>query len=192
MQPKRLTVLSTLVGVGLMLLAPVGYADEIVLDAPVINGQSAGNKAVESAVRARIESGQTRVSVQPASGVAVDLNGGESIFPQHGDDSLPNAKARELRNNAKERESNSIILPQGGVNDVNVLPPDAAAREGVAANLSKARAYMKNSTSQRVSELPVVLCDNVANVTGRIGDDSQSGSIITIMINGKQVKARCK
>lgn len=189
MQPKRLTALSTIVGVGLILLAAVGYAGEIVLDVPVTNGQGTRNKAGENAARARMESNRSSVSVLPASGVAVDLNSEESFFPQHGDDGLPNA--HELRTNAKERESNTVILPTGGVNN-GILPPDAAAREGVADNVSKARAYMENTTSQRITELPVVSCENVNNVTGRIGDDSQSGSIITIMINGKQVRARCK
>ena len=40
--------------------------------------------------------------------------------------------------------------------------------------------------------LPVVDCSNVDNVAGRIGDDTQSGSVITLMQGRNQVRVRCR
>lgn len=169
--------------VGVLLAANAGLAGEIVLDA------KAGNKAppTENAIRAKTAPRPATVLILPASAVIMDTEGEEGFFPQHGDDSILEERARDSRESAKERQSTGAAFP-GNEGDT----PEAAAHEGVSDNVSKARAYMKNQTSQRISELPVVSCDNVNNVSGRIGDDSQSGSIITILLNGKQVKARCK
>lgn len=177
-------------GVAALVSVHAGHAGEIVMDAPASSEQRLHENAQDNARRAKAESGRTVRIVLPAS--AVDGVGEEDMFPQHGDDSLPGGKARNLRNSAKERQSGGAVLPADDMKDVLDFTPETAAHEGVAGNVSKARAYMKSSTSQRIAELPVVSCDNVDNVTGRIGDDSQSGSIITIMIKGKQVKARCK
>ena len=123
--------------------------------------------------------------IQPASAVLMDI-GEEDIFPQHGDDSVLDDKAHAMREGAKNRQSNGAAVPD------NEFRNGADFSDSAAANVSKARAYMKNPASRRIAELPVVSCDNVNNVTGRIGDDSQSGSVITVWMNGKQVQARCK
>ena len=40
--------------------------------------------------------------------------------------------------------------------------------------------------------IPLVPCRDVDNVSGRIGDDSITGSIVYIVRNGQQIKVRCK
>ncbi|MDD4928551.1 MAG: hypothetical protein PHP85_04660 [Gallionella sp.] len=129
-------------------------------------------------------------STLPSSSVITDEE--EGFFPQHGDDSLLDGSASDMRNRAKARQSNGEVLPNNENRGVNDLSGENTARGGAADNVSRARAYMKNSPSQGIAQLPVVSCDNADNVTGRIGDDSQSGSIITIILNGIKVKARCK
>lgn len=175
------SVILACVGLLGLLLANAGLAGRIIIDPKV----DTPVKEAERPVRARTD--PHRVVGLPASAVITDVDDEAGFFPQHGDDSLLDEKARVSREGAKEQLQQGVVQPNNGVDT-----PDLNTQEGVAGNLSKARAYMKNSTSQRVAELPVVSCDNVNNVTGRIGDDSQSGSIITIMVNGKQVKARCK
>jgi hypothetical protein len=134
--------------------------------------------------RARNKTPQVEL-IQPASAVLMDI-GEEDIFPQHGDDSVLDDKAHAMREGVKNRQSNGATVSD------NELRSGTDFSDSAAANVSKARAYMKNPASRRIAELPVVSCDNVNNVTGRIGDDSQSGSVITVWMNGKQVQARCK
>ena len=40
--------------------------------------------------------------------------------------------------------------------------------------------------------IPLVPCHDVDNVSGRIGDDSLSGSIVYLIRNGQQIKVRCR
>jgi hypothetical protein len=68
-------------------------------------------------------------------------------------------------------------------------------RERLEENRAKARSYMKGETPVGMvgqDGLMVVNCRDVDSVSGRIGDDTQSGSVISIFQNGKQVKVRCK
>ena len=76
-------------------------------------------------------------------------------------------------------------------------------------NLNKARQYSegasntggKSGTRLKVGTsvgvvgadgVVVVVCDDTNNTAGHIGDDTQSGNIFSIVINGKLSKARCK
>ena len=173
------------VGIAALLSVNSGLAGQIVID------QKPGKEPTRETQQPERITHVPRRPVEiilPASAVIMNGEDEEGFFPQHGDDSLLNDKARASREGAREQLQSGDAQPGNGVANTQELN----ARDGVADNLSKARAYMKNSSSQRIPELPVVSCNNVDNVTGRIGDDSQSGSIITVMIKGKQVKARCK
>ena len=83
-------------------------------------------------------------------------------------------------------------------------PPNAAERSA-----NKARRYLDGSSASGVKPgttiksgsavgvvgtdgVVVFACDDTNNIAGRIGDDSQSGNLLTIELNGKLVKARCK
>jgi len=171
-----------------------GFAAEMTNGEAIILAQSESGGAYEQVGRAQREAARSQSKIPlPASAVYVQQPDDEGLFPQHGDDSLPDGKAREQKNSAKQHQSNEGALSVRDIND-GLLDQNSelAAREALAGNVSKARAYMKNRTGQRVADLPVVLCDDVANVNGRIGDDSRSGSIITVLQNGKPVRARCK
>jgi hypothetical protein len=176
---------AAILSVVVLLFAEAGMAGVIVIDAKA--GSKPQSKEADNTGRVKADSRREVGLTLPASAVIMNVEDEEGFFPQHGDDSLLEGKARESRESAKGRVTNGVAVP-----DSEMSSSEMAVHEGASGNVSKARAYMKNSTSQRVAELPVVSCDNVNNVTGRIGDDSQSGSIITILVNGKQVKARCK
>lgn len=167
---------------GLLMSASVSYAGQIVVDAPRNNTNLSAPAPHQSDYS----------SALPASAVIIDDVGDFSFFPQHGDDSLPESNAGNLRKKAREQQSESDVLPSDNGRNVIILSPEQAASEGASDNLSKARAYMKNNSSERVSELPVVICGGTSNITGSIGDDSQSGNIITVLVKGKPVRVRCR
>lgn len=64
---------------------------------------------------------------------------------------------------------------------------------------NRARAYTGTGNAQDMDlshvgrdGIPLVPCHEVDNVSGRIGDDTMSGSIVHIFRNGRQVKVRCR
>jgi len=62
-------------------------------------------------------------------------------------------------------------------------------------SVGKPGTYIKIGTSVGVVGPDGVVdfvCDETNNVAGRIGDDTQSGNVFAIVVNGKLAKARCK
>ena len=67
--------------------------------------------------------------------------------------------------------------------------------EGVSSGGGKPGTHVKIGTSAGVvgaDGVVVVVCDDTSNTAGRIGDDTQSGNIFAVVINGKLAKARCR
>jgi hypothetical protein len=67
--------------------------------------------------------------------------------------------------------------------------------EGVSGSNTKAGTYIKVGPSTGVvgaDGVVVFACEDTNNIAGRIGDDTQSGNIFSVVINGKTIKARCK
>lgn len=104
---------------------------------------------------------------------------------------------------AYENRTKARAYQQGG--DAQVPQPlpvligtDSAQTRGVE-NRNKARAYAGTGNAQEMDlsnvgrdGIPLVPCRDVDNVSGRIGDDSITGSIVYIVRNGQQIKVRCK
>lgn len=64
---------------------------------------------------------------------------------------------------------------------------------------NRARAYTGSGNGQDIDlshvgrdGIPLVTCRDVDNVSGRIGDDTTSGSLVYIVRQGQQVKVRCR
>ena len=64
---------------------------------------------------------------------------------------------------------------------------------------NRARAYTGTGNGQDIDlsnvggdGIPLVPCGDVDNVSGRIGDDTSSGSLVFIVRQGQQVKVRCR
>lgn len=71
---------------------------------------------------------------------------------------------------------------------------DTAGAEGVGKNTGRAASYLRDQVSSGVvgpDGVLVVVCTGADNAAGYIGELT-SGSVFTLMINGKAVKARCK
>ena len=163
-------------------LALCGYAFLVSAGEIVLDKVTRAHHASEQRVHAKEYVPDTGA----VSGVVSIVPGdeGDSLFPQHGADSLP-------EDGGSRGNAHSTVGEREGI-QIESVPAVGVSRAKVDENLSKARAYMKNNSSQAVITLPVVNCEDVNNVSGRIGDDTLSGSVITIIQNGKQVKARCK
>jgi len=130
----------------------------------------------------------------PPAGATVIVvpNEEEGLLAPRGGESLPasRAKAREYQSGPDSHSQPQILIVPGRDPSKPETP-----RERVEDNRSKARSYMKGETPAGMvgaDGLLVVNCRDVDSVAGRIGDDTQSGSIISIFQNGKQVKVRCK
>lgn len=173
---------------------PEGYllAGEIIL-APTRNG-SGGSAASSENNRDRARAYQSGSS---------NSGSGSVVVPEEEEGLLsPRGATSPADNRAKARDYLRGVAPPGS-NQVLIAPEqhDAGttetARGQLEKNRSKARAYMKSDSSIDVvgvgaDKLPVVVCRDIDNVSGRIGDDSQSGNIITITRDGRSMKARCK
>ncbi len=169
-------------------------AGEILLTPPASPG-SASNSASSRATdnRERAKSYQSESTRPSTTGTTV-------IIVPEGEDGMLSPRGAPLPDNRSkardyQRGSNTGTAP------LILMTPerrDAGApetpREKLEENRSKARTYMKGESPFGATgdKIPVVSCRDVENSTGRIGDDSQSGSVITIMRDGRAYKVRCK
>ena len=72
---------------------------------------------------------------------------------------------------------------------------DTAGAEGMGRNTGKAADYLQDRATSGVvgpDGVLVVVCTGADNAAGYIGDPLTSGSVFTLMVNGKAIKARCK
>jgi hypothetical protein len=97
---------------------------------------------------------------------------------------------------ARQGDGGQAVVPLSGAEFDRPVTGDAMAAQNARKNRERAAAYRKGTQSVTVvtgnDALPVVDCSNVENVAGRIGDDAQSGSIVTLMQGRNQVKVRCR
>ena len=130
----------------------------------------------------------------PPSGTTVIImpDEDEGMLAPRGGESLPSdrrSRAREYRETPDAPPPGQvIILPDQMLEDRALTPREQTLKS----NRSKARSYMKGESPVGADGLPWVDCRDVGSTTGRIGDDTQSGSVITIIQNNKQVKVRCR
>lgn len=92
----------------------------------------------------------------------------------------------------------AVVLPSAVGGDGVPHVEESAAATSARRNRAKASEYRAGDRGgsgvaiKGNSTLPVVDCSNVDNVSGRIGDDSRSGSVITLIQGSNQVKVRCR
>lgn len=113
-------------------------------------------------------------------------------------ENIDRARARRKENNGS---TNSIVVPLG---EVHVAPPSSpaeSAQQHARKNRERAIEYRKgehpsglaNTLGGASSEnLPLIDCQAVDNVSGRIGDDTRSGNVIILIRDREQVRVRCR
>jgi hypothetical protein len=96
------------------------------------------------------------------------------------------------------RDSKSATEVEGITGDV-LQRDDSPAARSAAENRRKARVYSSTATGNDIDlsyvgrdGIPLVKCEPIDNVSGRIGDDSLPGSLVMIFVRGKQIKVRCR
>lgn len=177
-------------------------AGEIVV-VPSGSAASSATGASESARKAR--SSRNDPSVPAVTAIVIMPEEEEGVLSPSGVGAPPD-------NRAKAR-SYSRGSDSGAPGTVLILPDNApdgtgTARDSLERNRSKARrysdgetgvgkagTYVKIGTSVGVvgsDGVIVFVCDETNNVAGRIGDDTQTGNVFAVVVNGKMAKARCK
>lgn len=105
-------------------------------------------------------------------------------------------RAFENRNKAKSYQQGGEFAPMPLP---GVLPNGEGSQTRSAEQRNRARSYAGTGNGQDVDlsnvgrdGIPLVPCRDVDNVSGRIGDDTASGSLLFIIRNGQQIKVRCR
>ena len=184
---------------------PEGYklAGEIVVVPSGGAAKGGATGASESRMKAR--SSRNDPSVPAVTTIVIVPEDEEGVLspPEMGAPPDNRAKARGYSRGLDGSPATVLIMPDnapdgtGTARDSLEKNRGKARRysEGEAGGVGKAGTYVKTGTSVGVvgsDGVVVFVCDDTNNIAGRIGDDTQSGNVFAIVINGKLAKARCK
>ncbi|MCF8211067.1 MAG: hypothetical protein K9K38_16940 [Rhodoferax sp.] len=180
------------------------FSSEIVLPGSSPSGSShSATNATEARKKAR-ESVTDRLEPMQAIIIEEPDQDGLVSRPRLGAPKDNRSKAAAYSNDKLPDRTPFIVVPHDAP-----LGSVESTRDGVNKNLNKARRYtqdeygvdVKAGTFVKIGTamgvvgpdgVVVVLCDQISNTAGRIGDDLRSGNTFTIVINGKVNRARCK
>ena len=181
---------------------------ELVLpDASSSSGQnsrstSAADSERRNKARAALLNAESAVESSPTIQVIQD----NESYMSPGTSSAPPDNRRKAREYLQDNSTQILVIPKVGTETPSTT---GGNRENASRNLNKARRYAQDQDDgptntgkfvQIGTSMGVVgkdgvidiVCDGVNNNAGRIGDDSKSGSMFTIMVAGKPALARCK
>lgn len=176
--------------------APVGpmlLAGEIILVPPKADTSSGATEAGRQREMAReYRKGQT--AAPPAVIVVPDEEAGV-LAPRPGMSGAAEnaAKARAYR----QGDNGVTFVPAPVVQESPQAGSETPAAQSARKNRARAIEYRKGEQHSTVSVkgadgLPVIDCSNVDNISGRIGDDTRSGSVVILVQDRNQVKVRCR
>lgn len=172
-------------------------AGEIIMQAP-----DSGAKGVSRAAEQRSRARAQRQDKSDTVGVEALEDELEGILSPRS--VQPVESATELRQRARDYQQGSgsnivIQSPAGsGAGGGVGVPGEMSTHDRAAENLAKARRYGRGENYGFTGKvgadgLPLIKCDDVGSAVARIGDDTAgSGALITVMRNGRAIKARCE
>ena len=172
------------------LAVETGASQTLILAELIIGPESSQGHASQGASRQRAKAS----TYQDERPIVVDDDVG-ILQPRGG--APAEERAFENRNRARANQqsgegSGPILAPGMPLPDLNSTTRSAEQR-------TKARTYTGTGNAQDIDlsnvgrdGIPLVQCHNVDNVSGRIGDDTISGSIVFLVRNGQQIKVRCR
>lgn len=184
--------------VGLMLGTLAGSAmawgGEIVIFPPKNDVPSSETQATRLREAARAE--RKEQSPVTSSVIIIPEEDEGVLSPRHSTGASENrARARAYRKDedAPEMYSPLILVP---VPPVTSSVPSAAA-QNARTNRERAIEYRKGDhdhphSSNAKDGLPIIDCEANGNVSGRIGDDTRSGNVVTQIQDRQQVRVRCR
>ena len=131
----------------------------------------------------------------------IEADDEEGILSPRGAGSPAEQRAFEHRWRARsfiqdgKANTNSTPRVHSGSTPVLLDAPSNATRHS-----NRARSYADGTGNWREMDLsqrdkdgiPLVNCRNIDNVSGRIGDDTASGSVVLLVRNGQQIKVKCR
>lgn len=137
----------------------------------------------------------------PSSALIIEIDDGEGILGPRSGGSPAEQRAFEQRWRARsftqDGKATTSSTPRLGSDSTPVLldAPSNATRHS-----NRARSYADGTGNWRVTDLSqrdkdgifLVNCRNIDNVSGRIGDDTASGSVFFLVRNGQQIKVKCR
>lgn len=173
------------------------WAGEIIMVPQQDTGKPAGKarSATEQRDRARAYQ-EDDASAVPSIIVVPEEEVEGALFPRGG---ATEGRARDNRSRAADYQHGNdssyrpLIKPNSGSLTDGVTTQDKAHE-----NRARAGGYSRGDGQAgftgRVGPdgIPFVICKDRDNVAGQIGDGLQSGSVIVILRDGKQVKVRCQ
>lgn len=164
----------------------------------IIGSEKPLDKPAVSGARSQRERASSFQKNSPTPVIVIDDESGGVLAPRGG--APAEERAYENRARAKSYQSSgdsSMPLPLPGGAGLPGMDGTTAGR--AADQRGRARAYTGSGNARDIDlsnvgrdGIPIVPCHNVDNVSGRIGDDSLSGSLVFIIRNGQQVKVRCQ
>lgn len=166
---------------------------EVIYLAELIVAPDKGGAKTSSGARNQRERAGSYQSEAPVNSEAEEYG---LMSPRSGSPS--EEKAYENRVKAKLYQQSGEYAPQP-LPVPGVMPGVEGTQSRPAEQRNRARAYSGTGNGQDIDlsnvgrdGIPLVPCRDVDNVSGRIGDDTSSGSLVFIIRNGQQVKARCR
>jgi hypothetical protein len=168
------------------------------------NSRSTSPTAAETRSHARAALLNAEASAESSPTIQVIQD--EESYMTPGTSSAPPDNRRKAREYSQDNPTQILVTPKWGTENPSAT---GGNKENASRNLNKARRYSQDQddgptntgkfvqigTSMGVvgkDGVIEIVCDGVNNNAGRIGDDSKSGSMFTIMVAGKPAIARCK
>jgi hypothetical protein len=182
---------------------------EIILPSGASNNSSNRSKESASEARQRAKeavSDSNSISLEALQNL-IGANEEEGFMLPGRSSAPPDNRARAKEYIQNESDANKlIIITQPGAEssgDAN------SSKENASRNANKAKRYLQDQPEEATSTgknfqfgastgvmgkdgVIVMPCDGVNNNVGLIGDDSKSGNLFSVIVNGRSVPARCK
>ncbi|WP_371324005.1 hypothetical protein VX159_00295 [Dechloromonas sp. ZY10] len=157
--------------------------------AELIVGQEKPAPAKPSGARSQRE--QAGAYARDSAGVPIVIDDEEAGFLSPRGGAPAEERAYEGRSKARNYQQGGGSLP------IVASPADSVSATSDMRGRAKAYTGTGNVRDIDLSNvgrdgIPIVPCQEVDNVSGRIGDDSASGAIVYLVRQGKQIKVRCK
>lgn len=182
----------------------VKLAGEIIVVPSAGAQKNSATSASESARKARAARNDPSATA-PATIIIVPEE--EGVLSPPGVSTPPDnrVKAKDYSRGVSSNGSTTVLILPDGVPD----GAETSRGEILERNRSKARQYSdgdignggKTGTIVKMGTsvgavgsdgVIVFVCDDTNNVAGRVGDDTKSGNVFSVVINGRLTKARCK
>jgi len=183
--------------VGLMLGALAGsamaWAGEIVIFPPKNDAPSSETQATRLREAARAE----RKDQSPVtSSVIIMPEEDEGVLSPRRSTGASENRAR-ARASRKDEDATEIYSPLILVPAPPVTSSVPSAAQSARTNRERAIEYRKGDhdhphSSNAKDGLPIIDCEANGNVSGRIGDDTRSGNVVTLIQDRQQVRVRCR